>query len=70
MAVLAHVVQHSLQNIVQGRGCLIQQDAGPRQEAIQVTVCPNLLLKIHQLHILWKNNNYFKSEIVLNEILC
>lgn len=52
IAVLTHVVQHSLQNVVQGGGGLIQQDSGPRQEAIQVPVRPNLLLKVHQLHIL------------------
>lgn len=51
-AVLAHVVQHPLQDVVQGRGRLVQQDAGPGQEAVQVPVRPHLLLKVHQLHIL------------------
>lgn len=53
MVVLIHMVQHSLQDVVQGGSSLIQQDSGPRQEAVQVPVCPDLLLKVHQLHILW-----------------
>lgn len=60
IAVLAYMVQHSLQNIIQGGSRLVQQDTGPRQKAIQVTVCPNFLLKVHQLHILWKRLNSFK----------
>lgn len=60
MAVLAHAVQHSLQDVVQGGGRLIQQDGGPCQKAIKVPVCPNFLLKVHQLHILWKRLNPFR----------
>lgn len=57
VTVLAHVVQHPLQDVIQGGGGLIQQDGGPRQEAIQVPVCPNFLLEVHQLHILEKSQN-------------
>lgn len=52
VAVLPHVVQHSLQDVVQGGGRLVQQDGGPCQEAIEVPVSPNFLLEVHQLHIL------------------
>lgn len=52
VAVLADAVQHSLEDVVQGGGRLIQQDGGPRQEAVQIPVRPHLLLEVHQLHIL------------------
>ena len=53
--VLAHVVQHALQHVVQGCGRLIQQDAGPCQEPAQVPVRSHLLLEVHQRHILqWR----------------
>lgn len=52
VAVLAHVVQHPLEDVVQGGGGLVQQDGGPPQEAVQVPVGPDLLLEVHQLHIL------------------
>lgn len=60
VAVLAHVVQHSLQDVVQRGSRLIQQDSGPGQEAVQVPVCPDFLLKVHQLHILWRRLHSFK----------
>lgn len=60
VAVLAYTVQHSLQNVVQGSSRFIQQDGGPCQEAIKVPVCPDFLLKVHQLHILWKILNLFR----------
>lgn len=52
VAVLAHRMQHPLQHVIQRGRCLIQQDAGPRQEAVQVTMGSHLLLKVGQLHIL------------------
>lgn len=54
VTVLTHTVQHSFQDIIQGGSCLIQQDGGPRQKAIEVPVRSNFLFKVHQLHILWK----------------
>lgn len=62
VAVLAHAVQHSLEDVVQGGGRLVQQDGGPRQEAVQVPVCPDLLLKVHQLHILSKRQRTSTQE--------
>lgn len=58
VAVLTHVVQHSLEDVVQGRSGLVQQDAGPRQEAVQVPVGSDLLLKVHQRHILQKRKTW------------
>lgn len=52
VAVLAHRLQHPLQHVVQRGRRLVQQNAGPRQEAVQVAVGSHLLLKVGQLHIL------------------
>lgn len=62
MAVLADTVQHPLEDVVQGGGRLIQQDGGPRQEAVQIPVCPDFLLKVRQLHILFKRPKGFKRK--------
>lgn len=67
VAVLADAVQHSLEDVVQGGGRLIQQDGGPLQEAVQVTVSPDFLLKVHQLHILFKRQRMRSTQRVLQK---
>lgn len=52
VAVLGHMMQHPLQDVVQRCCCLVQKDTRSSQKTIQVSVRPHLLLKVHQLHIL------------------
>lgn len=62
VAVLAHRLQHPLQHVVQRGRRLVQQDAGPRQEAVQVAVGSHLLLKVGQLHVLREQEQQEEEE--------